>query len=97
MFEGKITLKDVEFCYSKKPVLKNIMLEINPHETVAIVGPNGAGKSTIISLILGFYLPLKGQLYADDYSFSTLDIVHLRCQIGVVMQEAGLCCKNRGR
>ena len=87
-FTGKITLKNVEFRYDKKLLLKNITLEINPHKTVAIIGTNGAGKSTITSLILGYYQPLKGELYADDYPFSTLDIVHLRRQIGVVMQEA---------
>lgn len=90
MFKGKITLENIEFRYSNRPVLKSITLEINPHKTVAIIGPNGAGKSTIISLILGFYSPLKGQLYADDYSFSTLDVVHLRRQIGVVTQDAAI-------
>ncbi|WP_017718248.1 ABC transporter ATP-binding protein [Kamptonema formosum] len=86
-FQGKITLRNVSFSYSDRRILSNVTLSVNPGETVAIVGRNGAGKSTIIYLILGFYRPQEGELWADDCPFSTLDIVHLRRQIGVVMQD----------
>jgi len=87
IFQGNITLENVTFRYGEKLILENITLSIKPKETIALVGANGAGKSTIAYLILGFYQPLKGQLYADEHPFSTLDIAHLRRQIGVVMQE----------
>jgi len=86
-FGGKITLESVYFQYKDHPVLHDINLTICPNTTVAIVGPNGAGKSTIANLIIGFYRPQKGQLYADDYPFIELDIVDLRRYIGVVAQD----------
>ena len=86
-FNGKITLSSVAFRYEKDPVLKDVSLSIEPGEVVALVGPNGAGKSTIAHLVLGFYRPQIGRLYADDQPYDDLDIMHLRRQIGVVSQN----------
>jgi len=86
-FKGKITFESVSFQYRDEPILHDLNLTIHPHTTVGIRGPNGVGKSTIIQLILGFYHPQKGQLYADDQPFSELDIVLMRRALGVVMQD----------
>ncbi|MFC1488445.1 ATP-binding cassette domain-containing protein [Thermodesulfobacteriota bacterium] len=59
----------------------------HPNQMVALVGPNGAGKSTIVNLILGFYRPQEGGLFADDCPYVNMDIVHFRRQIGVVTQD----------
>jgi ABC-type bacteriocin/lantibiotic exporter with double-glycine peptidase domain len=63
---------------------------LHPHSRVAIIGANGVGKSTIAHLILGFYSPLSGCLHADDVPYEEVDVVHLRRQIGVVMQDPAL-------
>lgn len=86
-FRGGITLKSVCFGYANNEVLHSINLTIPPGAKVAIVGQNGAGKSTIVHLILGFYRPQKGMLYADSHPYERLDIMHLRRSIGVVMQN----------
>lgn len=38
-----------------KPILKNINLEINDGDVVAIMGPNGHGKSTLLKSIMKHY------------------------------------------
>jgi len=86
-FNGKITLSSVGFRYREDPVLKDVDLIIEPGGVVALVGPNGVGKSTIAYLVLGFYRPQIGRLYADDQPYDDLDIMHLRRQIGVVSQN----------
>ena len=86
-FSGKITIDSASFQYTDRPVLRDISLTIPSGTTVALVGPNGSGKTTLAYLILGFYRPQKGQLYADGHPFSELDVVHLRRWIGVVTQE----------
>lgn len=49
-----IIIKDLNFGYStKKLVLKNINLEINEGEFVAILGHNGSGKSTLAKILVG--------------------------------------------
>lgn len=86
-FSGCVKLEAVSFGYGESPVLQNVHLEIRPSEIVLLMGPNGAGKSTIINLILGFYRPDSGTVYADGTAYTELDVSDLRRQIGVVMQD----------
>jgi ATP-binding cassette subfamily B protein len=89
-FKGFLSLESVSFRYEDQPILKDVSLSLHPHSRVAIIGSNGAGKSTMAHLILGFYSPLSGRLYADDIPYEEVDVVHLRRQIGVVMQDPAL-------
>jgi len=89
-FRGKISLKEVSFQYSGngQPLFEGVSLEILPGEALAITGPSGAGKSTIANLILGFYRPQKGELFADGHSFTEIDIAQMRRFIRIVRQDA---------
>lgn len=58
-----ITLRDVSFGYaSDQTVFQHLNLSLKPAQTIAIVGKNGSGKSTLSKLILGLYLPKKGDI-----------------------------------
>lgn len=46
-------------------VLKDINLEIQPGEFVAVVGKSGCGKSTLLRLLSGLDAPTEGQIYVD--------------------------------
>jgi len=86
-FQGQIKFESVSFQYQDQAVLREINLTLSPGQTVVVVGPNGSGKTTLLNLLLGFYRPQQGQLYADDHPFSQLDLIHLRRSIAVVMQD----------
>ena len=87
IFKGNILLDCVSFHYKEEPVVQNFILSIPSQSTVALVGPNGSGKSTVAHLILGFYKPQKGQIFADNIPYSEIDIFNLRRFFGVVMQD----------
>jgi ABC-type bacteriocin/lantibiotic exporter with double-glycine peptidase domain len=57
---------------------------------VALVGPSGGGKSTILRMLLGFETPASGSVTYDGRPIQTLDMVKLRRQIGVVLQDGRL-------
>ena len=88
MKEG-ITLDHISFSYDQESgeVLRNITLEINVGEIVAIVGPTGTGKSTVASLIPRFYDPQRGSVKVDGIDVRDVTFQSLRHQIGVVAQE----------
>jgi len=86
-FKGCLSIESVSFSYDDHKILENVSLNLHPHSKIAIVGANGTGKSTITQLILGFYRPLHGCLYADNIPYKELEIVQLRTFIGAVMQD----------
>jgi ATP-binding cassette subfamily F protein 3 len=55
-----MTLKDADFGYPEKKVLKNVNLEIRRGDHVAVVGLNGAGKSTLLKGLAGMINPTRG-------------------------------------
>jgi NHLM bacteriocin system ABC transporter ATP-binding protein len=86
---GNIEVSNVSFRYSEDgpEVLKNVSLEVNPGEFVALVGPSGSGKSTLFRMLLGFETPLSGAIYYSGQDLARLDVREVRRQIGVVLQN----------
>ena len=89
---GGIELNNVSFRYSEKTpmILDKLSLKVHSGEYIAIVGKSGCGKSTLMRLLLGFESPDKGVIYYDGIDIKTLDLRHLRSNIGSVMQNSGL-------
>ncbi|MEE1107860.1 ABC transporter ATP-binding protein [Macrococcoides canis] len=56
-----IQLNDIMHRYDKDIVIKNINLELNKGEIVALIGPSGSGKSTILNIIGGLLIPTNGE------------------------------------
>ncbi|WP_287297565.1 ABC transporter ATP-binding protein [Moorena sp. SIO2C4] len=86
--KGWVRLEKVSFGYQLgDPVLKDITLEAQPGETIALVGLTGAGKSTLVSLIPRFFDPWQGRVLLDGVDVRQLQLTSLRSQIGLVLQE----------
>ncbi len=90
--EGRIAFREVSFGYQLDgpPIFDAVSFRIEPGEMVAIVGPSGAGKSTLIRLLLGFEHPSSGAILLDDQNLAHLDLMLVRRQLGVVLQNGGL-------
>lgn len=89
---GKIAVENVTFSYSRMApaVLRDVSLNIEPGQFVAIVGRSGSGKSTLGNLLLGLYAPTKGCVRYDGVDLASIDLPSLRRQLGVVNQRAHL-------
>lgn len=53
---------------SVESIIKDLSLDINAHDRVAIIGSNGKGKSTLIRLIIGELKPNQGQIIKPKQS-----------------------------
>lgn len=86
-----IVFENVTFSYVPgSPVLRNINLEIEAGEIVALVGPSGGGKSTLADMIPRFYDPDSGRILLDGFDLRSLSISGLRNLLGVVTQDTVL-------
>jgi len=88
-FTDSLRFENVSFSYRERAalVLKDINLEINHGEVLAIVGQSGSGKSTLVDLIPNFNRPNEGKITIDGTDISDIDLTSLRKLIGVVSQD----------
>jgi ATP-binding cassette subfamily B protein len=90
-FNKTIKFEHVWFAYEEeKWVLKDLNMEIQPGETIAIVGATGSGKTSIINLLGRFYEFQKGRVTIGDTDLRDLTIACLRSNIGIVLQDVFL-------
>ena len=59
----------------------------SPATVFGIVGRSGSGKTTLTRLIAGLYPVQQGLLRIDGYDSRELDLVHLRRNLGLVLQD----------
>lgn len=89
--QGKVVFDHAFAEYEKgQPVLRDINLDVEPGQTIAIVGPTGAGKTTIVNLIPRFYDVTEGAVRIDGIDVRDVTASSLRAQIGVVLQDSFL-------
>jgi NHLM bacteriocin system ABC transporter ATP-binding protein len=89
---GAIELEQVTFRYAPggPTILDKLTMKVSRGEYLALVGPSGSGKSTIFRLLLGFEKPESGTIFFDGKAIDSLDIIAVRRQLGVVLQNGKL-------
>lgn len=72
------------------PALKNINLQVDRGEFVAVIGKSGSGKSTLMNMITGVDRPTGGAVFVGDTALHTLSEEQLTLwrgrHVGIVYQ-----------
>ena len=97
MSEAFIKIEGLSYLYEDEepgaaPVLKDLSLEINKGELVAVLGHNGSGKSTLAKLLNMILVPTSGKIYVKgkditDPELTDEDILQIRKTVGMVFQN----------
>ena len=85
---NNVRFENVSFAYDENnQVFEQVSFKISKGERVGFVGTSGAGKTTLITLILGFYRPVSGEIFINDIPIKNINLASLRKLIGVVSQD----------
>ncbi|WKY13006.1 hypothetical protein Q1695_004098 [Nippostrongylus brasiliensis] len=88
--KGSLKVEKVEFSYPSRPdvkVARNLNLNAQSGQSIALVGASGCGKSTVVQLLERFYDPDGGSIKVDGYQLSNMCKSHLRTNLALVSQE----------
>ncbi len=77
--------------YKKRPVVRNVSLNLRRGEAVGLLGPNGAGKTTTFYMITGLVQPDEGTVTMDGHDVTYLPMYRrARLGLGYLPQEASI-------
>ena len=90
LIELRQVVKTYEVAAGTFVALKDVDLQVNPGEFVAVIGKSGSGKSTLINMITGIDRPTSGEVLVGDTAVHTLNEGQIAVwrgrQVGVVFQ-----------
>ena len=89
--KGDVRFENVKFGYKENDILmKDLSLNVQSGQTVAIVGPTGAGKTTLVNLLMRFYEVNGGRILIDGIDIRDIRRGALRDVFGMVLQDTWL-------
>ena len=77
--------------FRKKVVIRDVTMELDRGEVVALLGPNGSGKTTTFYAIAGLVFPEAGRVTIDGHNATNLPMYRrARMGIGYLPQEMSI-------
>jgi lipopolysaccharide export system ATP-binding protein len=86
-----LTARNLGKQYKKRPVLRDVSVQLSRGEAVGLLGPNGAGKTTCFYIIMGLIAADTGTISLDGADLTDLPMYRrARMGIGYLPQEASI-------
>ena len=80
--EQGLSVRNLRKSYRKRPVIRDVSLELTRGEVVALLGPNGSGKTTCFYSIAGLVMPDGGQVLIDGVDVTNFPM-YRRAKLGI--------------
>jgi ABC-type bacteriocin/lantibiotic exporter with double-glycine peptidase domain len=75
---SKINLNNIKYFYkSDQVVFKNINIEINAQDKLAIIGTTGSGKSTLLNILCGLLEPNEGNITINNKNYKDVNFLNI--------------------
>ncbi|WBU63675.1 LPS export ABC transporter ATP-binding protein [Paracoccus aerodenitrificans] len=89
--ENGLVVRRLRKAYRKRPVIRDVSLDLARGEVVALLGPNGSGKTTCFYCIAGLVAPDSGQVFIDAQDATGMPMFRrARMGIGYLPQEMSI-------
>ena len=86
-----LAVRNLRKSYRKRPVIRDVSMDLDRGEVVALLGPNGSGKTTCFYCIAGLVAPDSGHVYIDGQDVTALPMYQrARLGIGYLPQEMSI-------
>ncbi|WP_456388801.1 LPS export ABC transporter ATP-binding protein [Profundibacter sp.] len=86
-----LQVRNLRKSYRKRPVLRDVSLDLGRGEVVALLGPNGSGKTTCFYAIAGLITAESGQVIIDGRDVTNLPMYRrAKLGIGYLPQEVSI-------
>src|SRR3954451_6375167 len=83
-----VRFETVHFAYGgEEEVLRDLQLDIQPGEIVAVCGPTGSGKTSLLNLLPRFYDPTDGRVLVGGVDTRDVALAELRSSVALVTQR----------
>jgi len=83
-----LDIRGVSKAFGRFPALKNVSLQAQDKEFLALLGPSGSGKTTLLRVLAGLEQPDEGEVRFDGQDFLSLPVRKRR--VGMVFQHYAL-------
>ena len=96
MSDGKpvLSVRGLNAYFGDFHAIKDVSMEVQPHEVVALIGPSGCGKSTFIRCLNRLHEEISGARVSGDVVLDGINIyagnsdpVRVRTKVGMVFQK----------
>jgi lipopolysaccharide export system ATP-binding protein len=77
-----LRVRNLRKSYRKRPVIRDVSLDLTRGEVVALLGPNGSGKTTCFYSIAGLVMPDGGQVTIDGKDVTNFPM-YRRAKLGI--------------
>lgn len=89
--DAGLVIRGLRKSYKRRPVIRDVSMELSRGEVVALLGPNGSGKTTCFYAIAGLVSPEAGEVRIDGRDVTTLPMYRrARLGIGYLPQEVSI-------
>jgi lipopolysaccharide export system ATP-binding protein len=86
-----LRVRNLRKSYRKRPVIRNVSMELDRGEVVALLGPNGSGKTTCFYAIAGLVNAEGGEVVIDGRDVTMMPMFRrARLGIGYLPQEVSI-------
>jgi heme exporter protein A len=58
----QLAIEQVSKAFGRRAICRDVTLELETGQSIAVVGPNGSGKSTFVKIIAGLIRPDRGRI-----------------------------------
>ena len=77
-----LKIKNIRKSLSKKPVVRDVSINVERGKAIGLLGQNGAGKTTTFYMTMGLINPDDGNIYLDDINITSLPM-YKRARLGL--------------